>query len=135
MISRYITEDVTEKVVTLLDEFASGQLGSDLSWAHLEKAFGYTRQALSANKIIKEKFTEAKASLKAHKRKVSTSISNEADRDRLKQENDALKERIEEYEKRFIRWIHNCHKRGINPIELDAPMGMSPKTALRSMDR
>lgn len=135
MISRYITADVTEKVITLLDEFATGQLGNSLSWAHLEKAFGYSRQALSTNQTIKAKFQETKKSLKDSKRKVSNVLENETENKRLRAENAAQKIKLEEYEKRFIRWTINCQKQGINFMRLDAPIGISPKTALRSTDQ
>lgn len=134
MISRYITEDVTEKVLSLLDEYATGQLGTDLSWARLEKAFGYSRQALSANQTIKNKFKEAKRSLKDHKKGALTVVANAGELEWLRKENIVLKNRIAEYEKRFKRWINNCHKRGINPLDLDAPIGISPKTAYRSRE-
>lgn len=135
MATRYITDIAAEKIVALLDEWATGQLGTGLSWAGLEKAFGYTRQALSANPLIKSKFNEAKQALRARKRSSSTSLSEEEELQRLRYENEELNRRVKEFEKRFTRWIHNCHLKGLNPLDLDKPMGISPKTAQRSRDR
>ncbi|MCS4309280.1 hypothetical protein M2404_003651 [Rheinheimera pacifica] len=135
MTTRYITDTAAEKIVALLDEWATGQLGTGLSWAGLEKAFGYTRQALSANPLIKNKFNEAKQALKQRKRSSSTSLSEDDELQRLRHQNEELNRRVKEFERRFTRWIHNCHMKGVNPLDLDTPMGISPKTALRNRDK
>lgn len=134
MSTRYITDEAAQKIVLRLDEWATGQLGTGLSWVSLEKAFGYSRQALSASPLIKTKFNETKQALKTLKARVSKAGSIDDELERLRKENAAFKERIVEYEKRFSRWIHNCHKKGINLIELDNPIGISPKTAKRALD-
>jgi hypothetical protein len=134
MTTRYITDVAEQSIVQLLDEWATGRLGTGLSWANLQKAFGYSRQALSGNPRIKAKFNETKQALKALKTRVQRAGSVEDELERLRQENAELKARVVEYEKRFTRWIHNCYKRAINPLDLDAPMGLSPKTAGRSLD-
>lgn len=134
MVTRYITDEAEQSIVLLLDEWATGRLGTGLSWANLQKAFGYSRQALSGNPRIKAKFKEAKQALKTLKTRVQTAGSVDAELERLRQQNAELKARVAEYEKRFTRWIHNCHKRAINPLDLDAPMGISLKTTVRSLD-
>jgi len=134
MTTRYITDEAEQKIVQLLDEWATGRFGTGLSWANLQKAFGYSRQALSANPRIKTKYKEVKQALKSLKTRVQTAGNVDNELDRLREENDELKARVVEYEKRFTRWIHNCHKRAINPLDLDEPMGISLKTAARSLD-
>ena len=135
MLKRYITDSLEQQIIALLDEWATGLLGEGLSWANLVKAFGYSRQALSGNPAIKEKFDEAKKALRDRKRTLSKKVSNKDEVEVLREENAALKKRVEEYEKRFTRWMHNCHLKAINPLELDNPMGISFKTAMRSRDR
>lgn len=134
MLARYITPKVEEQALTLLDEWATGQLGNELSWAKLEKAFGYSRQALSANKSIKNRFDEAKKSLKILKRETLKKSLNDAELEHLRSENEELKRKINEFEKRFTRWINNCYTKGINPLELDEPIGISPKTTYRARE-
>lgn len=134
MSMRYITAEVEQKIALLLDEWASGQLGTGLSWAGLEKAFGYSRQALSANPRVKAKFKETKQVLKTVKVRISKAGSVDTELEQLRNENMALKARVLEYEKRFLRWINNCHKRAINPLDLDEPIGISPKTASRALE-
>mgnify|MGYP005843554007 CR=1 FL=1 len=131
MFKRYITDSLEQQIIALLDEWATGQLGTGLSWANLEKAFGYSRQALSGNPAIKEKFDEAKQALRDRKRMLSKRVSDKEEVEVLRKENTLLKKRVDEYEKRFTRWMHNCHVKGINPLDLDNPMGVSFKTAMR----
>lgn len=135
MLNRYITKSHEQQIIALLDEWATGLLGPGLTWSNLVKAFGFSRQALSANPAIKKKFEEAKKALRERKRTLSKKVSDKEEVEVLREENAALKKRVEEYEKRFTRWIHNCHLRGINPLELDYPMGVSFKTAMRGRDR
>ena len=135
MLNRYITKSHEQQIIALLDEWATGLLGPGLNWSCLVKAFGFSRQALSGNSAIKKKFEEAKKALRERKRTLSKKISDKEEVEVLREENAALKKRVEEYEKRFTRWMHNCHLRGINPLELDNPMGVSFKTAMRGRDR
>lgn len=135
MFTRYISESLEQQIIALLDEWATGELGTALSWAKLEKSFGYSRQALSGNRAIKNKFDEAKAALRNRKKSVAVQNARLDELEALKNENLKLSIQVQEFEKRFMRWMHNCHLKAINPLDLDAPMGVSFKTAMRARDR
>ncbi|WP_442782733.1 hypothetical protein [Collimonas fungivorans] len=58
-----MNESAIKSMIFDLDKWASGQLGSKLTWAVLEDRFGFSRQSLQARPEIKAAYDNAKQSL------------------------------------------------------------------------
>jgi hypothetical protein len=89
-------------IVKDLDRWASGQLGSKMTWAVLEDRYSYSRQALQAKPEIKAAYDLAKLALSGglvKSREVATK-----DKDELQREVARLKLEIADYQKREVLW-------------------------------
>lgn len=129
---RYISEQLEQQIVAFLQQWESGELGQALSWAKVAKASGYTRQALSANRPIRDAFNKAKQALKDPKKKPLDTAKTQNEILSLREENARLAALVLEHEKRFMRWAHNCQSKGINLLDLDKPIGVSFKLVSRT---
>jgi len=58
-----MNESTIKSMISDLDKWASGQLGSKLTWAVLEDRFGFSRQSLQARSEIKAAYDNAKQAL------------------------------------------------------------------------
>lgn len=133
--NRYITNEAEADIVTFLEEWETGRYGKKLTWTILVKSFGYSRQALSGNKTIKEAYNKAKGVLKG----ACSEIDVLAD---LVKENKKLKKAladaqlvIHQYEQKYIRWQSNCAEKGVSVDQLNKPIIPSIKEELRKRDK
>ena len=121
--SRIETNSITA-IVKDLDRWASGQLGSKLTWAILEERFSFSRQALQAKPEIKAAYDLAKLALSGglvKSREESTKDNNE-----LQREIARLKLEIADYQKREglwkLRWqriAYHIREKGIQMHDID----------------
>jgi hypothetical protein len=127
--NRYITAEAEQDILNFLTEWETGKYGKKLTWSVLEKAFGYSRQALSGNSNIKVVFNNAKGTLKN---------SDNTSPDELKKENKELKNKlnkantlIHQYEQKYLRWQINAQLNGLSIMTLNKEVQPSMKEELR----
>lgn len=113
-------------IVLDLDRWASGQLGSKLTWAILEERFGFSRQSLQVKPEIKAAYDVAKLALSGGL--VKSRKDAEKDNEELKREIERLKLEIAEYVKREnlwkVRWqriAYHIRVKGIQMLDIDKP--------------
>lgn len=109
-----------------LDRWASGQLGSKLTWASLEERFGFSRQSLQAKLEIKAAYDLAKQALSGglvkSRQQASKDIEElQRDVDRLKLEVTELQRREGLWRLRWQRIAYNIRAKGIQMIAMDKP--------------
>lgn len=91
-----------KSIVTDLDRWALGHLGSKLTWSTLENRFGFSRQAMQAKSEIKAAYNNAKQALSGglvHTKEQTTTENN-----KLLCEIERLKNEIEEFKRKEISW-------------------------------
>ena len=122
---RMASSDIAS-VVLDLDRWASGQLGSKLTWAVLEERFGFSRQSLQAKSEIKAAYTLAKQALSGGLVKSRQQATK--DNEELQREIDRLKLEIIEYQRREslwkLRWqriAYHIRAKGLQMFEIDKP--------------
>lgn len=122
---RMASSDIAS-VVLDLDRWASGQLGSKLTWAVLEERFGFSRQSLQAKSEIKAAYTLAKQALSGGLFKSRQQATK--DNEELQREIDRLKLEIIEYQRREslwkLRWqriAYHIRAKGLQMFEIDKP--------------
>jgi len=115
--NRYITAEAEEEIINFLAEWETGRYGKKLTWSVLEKAFGYSRQALSGNSLKK---------------------NDNSSSDFLKTENEELKKKlnkanelIHQYEQKYMRWQINAQLQGLSIMTLNKEIQPSMKEELR----
>ncbi len=100
--ARRISDADVVQMVRELDRWSQGHLGSKLTWAILEKRFGFSRQSLQGKLAVKVAYNTAKAALASgivqSKRKISD------DNGELKREVERLEKMLQLWEQRDIRW-------------------------------
>jgi len=127
--NRYITAEAEEEIINFLAEWETGRYGKKLTWSVLEKAFGYSRQALSGNSNIKIKFTNAKESLKKNDNSSSDFLKTE--NEELKKKLNKANELIHQYEQKYMRWQINAQLQGLSIMTLNKEIQPSMKEELR----
>lgn len=135
MMNRYITNDAEEDIVKFLAEWETGRYGKKLTWTILVKSFGYSRQALSGNKTIKEAYNNAKEVLKGACSEIDVLSDIAKENKQLKKALAEAQEIIHLYEQKYIRWQSNCASRGISVDVLNKPIAPSIKEELRKRDK
>lgn len=115
------------QVVNDLDRWASGQLGSKLTWAILENRFVFSRQSLQAKPEIKAAYIHAKNALSGGLVK---------SREQAYQENDALFREVERlkleirgyqnnellWKERWQRIAYHIREKGVQLGAIDKPV-------------
>lgn len=121
--SRIETNNITA-IVKDLDRWASGQLGSKLTWAILEERYSFSRQALQAKPEIKAAYDLAKLALSGGL--VKSREEANKDNDELQREIARLKLEIADYQKREglwkLRWqriAYHIREKGIQMHDID----------------
>lgn len=125
--SRYIDEAVEADVLLLLNDWASGMYGSKLTWATLEKASDFTRQALAARPNIYNAYAEAKKAIRGGGA-VSPSKELQAELDRARKKIKQMENEIEQYRNLWVLWTYNAETAG---IDLNRPMPKGFKDSQR----
>lgn len=122
-----ISEKDVDLIVSELDQWAEGQLGSKLTWALLEERFGFSRQALQAKPQIKAAYDIAKLALS--RGLVKSRQQNNEDIYNLIQENRRLKAQIEEHQRREHLWKqrwqrigYHIREKGLHLSTIDRPI-------------
>ena len=122
--SRRISDADVVQMVRELDKWASGQLGSKLTWAILEKRFGFSRQSLQSKPLIKAAYDQAKSALSGGI--VRTKEKVVEDNGRLSREVDRLKRALEAWElkdkqwkQRYQRIAFHLRQKGLHLYDLD----------------
>ncbi|MBD2232515.1 DUF837 domain-containing protein [Phormidium tenue] len=127
-----ISEKDIDLIVSELDQWAEGQLGSKLTWALLEERFGFSRQALQAKPQIKAAYDIAKLALSSGL--VKSRQQNDKDIDNLIQENRRLKAQIEEHQRKEYLWkqrwqriAYHIREKGSHLSTIDQPIPPNKK--------
>ncbi len=129
--SRYITADDESDILKYLKEWESGRYGKKLTWGVLNKAFGFSRQALSGNVNVKSGFDDAKAKLKDATTEIDVLTEISKENRKLKKELADANKLIHEYEQKYIRWQVNATAKGISVEALNKAVDPSIKEELR----
>lgn len=129
--SRYITADDESDILKYLKEWESGRYGKKLTWGGLNKAFGFSRQALSGNANVKKSFNDAKTKLKDATTEIDVLTEISKENRELKKELAVANKLIHEYEQKYIRWQVNATAKGISVEALNKVVDPSIKEELR----
>ncbi|HGH4222738.1 TPA: protein kinase [Pseudomonas aeruginosa] len=130
--SKRIDEVDVRLILQEIDRWRHGSLGSELTWAVLEKFSGFSRQSLHARPEIKAAYQEAKIALRSGlaKTRVEAVANNEA----LQTELDRLKLQLAVYEEREAKWrarwqriAYHLRAGGFTPSHLDKPIPIGVK--------
>ncbi len=100
---RRMSESDINRIVSELDQWALGNLGSKLTWAILEKRFDFSRQSLQAKPEIKAAYDNAKSSLSGGLIKAKDQSIKEAEE--LQTEVDRLKKQLKLYQAKEEQWL------------------------------
>lgn len=119
-------------IISDLDKWAQGHLGSKLTWAVLEERFGFSRQSLQAKSEIKAAYDHAKQALSGGivKTKEQATTENEAlicEVERLKKELENYKIKEQLWMKRWQRIAFHIRQKGFQVEEIDKPMDAQEK--------
>ena len=115
-------------IVADLDRWALGELGSKLTWAVLEKRFGFSRQSLQTKSEIKAAYDNAKQALSGGLIKTKEQATKEVKE--LQVEVDRLKTELEAYKRKEAQWLRrwqqiafHVRQKGIQMMNVDkAPL-------------
>jgi len=129
--SRYITADDETDILKYLKEWESGRYGKKLTWGVLNKAFGFSRQALSGNANVKDGYDDAKAKLKDATTEIDVLAEISKENRELKKELANANKLIHEYEQKYIRWQVNATAKGVSVEALNKVVDPSIKEELR----
>jgi len=129
--NRYITGEVESDILKYLEEWKTGRYGKKLTWKILSKAFGYSRQALSGNRVIKDAYDDVIDILKGARSEIDVLKEVVQENEQLIKELTKAKELIHQYEQKYIRWQVNSQTKGISVEVLNKPVPPSIKEELR----
>lgn len=124
---RRMSETEIKLIISELDRWALGHLGSKLTWAMLEKRFGFSRQALQAKHEIKAAYDNAKAALSGGlvQTKEQTTKQNEeliCLVSRLQKELEHYKAQELLWKQRWQRIAFHVRSKGIQMQDVDKPI-------------
>jgi hypothetical protein len=117
-------------IISELNRWALGHLGSKLTWAILEDRFGFSRQSLQAKSEIKAGYDNAKQALSGGLIKSTEQASKE--NEILTCETKRLISEIEEFKRKEIKWkkrwqciAFHVRQKGMqmNAVDRDIPEG------------
>jgi hypothetical protein len=130
--TRITASDITN-IVSELDRWALGHLGSKLTWAVLEGHFGFSRQSLQAKAEIKAAYDNAKDALSGGLVKTQSETNKENEElicevDRLNKEIEAYKSKELLWYKRWQRIAFHIRQKGmqVQAIDQELPQGTEP---------
>ena len=121
---RRMTDSDVKSIVSDLDRWTAGQLGSKLTWSVLEERFEFSRQSLQAKAEIKAAYDYAKKSLAGGlvKSREQAAQENEAllhEAQRLKLEVAEYKRREHLWRERWQRIAFHIRQKGLQVHEVD----------------
>jgi len=123
---RRMTDSDVKSIISDLDRWAAGQLGSKLTWSVLEERFEFSRQSLQAKAEIKAAYDYAKKSLAGGLVKSREQATQE--NEELLHEVQRLKLEVAEYKRRENLWrerwqriAFNIRQKGLQVHEIDHP--------------
>ncbi|MDO4226808.1 MULTISPECIES: hypothetical protein [Neisseria] len=135
-------------IVTDLDRWALGELGSKLTWAVLEERFGFSRQSLQAKPEIKAAYDNAKRALSGGLVKTKEQATKEVEGlqvevNRLRAELEAYKRKEEQWLRRWQQIAFHIRQKGIQmasidqkvPVNAELPSNTETVLILRSFDK
>lgn len=125
---RRMSDSDINTIVADLDRWALGELGSKLTWAVLEKRFGFSRQSLQTKSEIKAAYDNAKQALSGGLIKTKEQATKEVKE--LQVEVDRLKTELEAYKRKEAQWLRrwqqiafHVRQKGIQMMNVDkAPL-------------
>ena len=125
---RRMSDSDINTIVADLDRWALGELGSKLTWAVLEKRFGFSRQSLQTKSEIKAAYDNAKQALSGGLIKTKEQATKEVKE--LQVEVDRLKTELEAYKRKEAQWLRrwqqiafHVRQKGIQMMDVDkAPL-------------
>ncbi|WP_042152562.1 hypothetical protein [Pseudoalteromonas sp. '520P1 No. 423'] len=129
--NRYITVEIESDILKYLGEWKTGKYGKKLTWGIISKSFGYSRQALSGNKVIKEAYNDVITTLKDTTSEIDILADIAKENKKLKKEITDANALIHEYEQKYIRWQENAMAKGISVEALNKPIDPTIKEQLR----
>lgn len=121
---RRMSDSDINTIVTDLDRWALGELGSKLTWAVLEERFGFSRQSLQAKSEIKAAYDNAKRALSGGLVKTKEQVTKEAEElhvelARLRTELEAYKQREVLWQRRWQQIAFHVRQKGIQMASVD----------------
>ena len=126
-----ITPEREKEICDLIVLLASRATSGKVTWAQLEDATGFTRQALSAREQIAETYQSINGTKK-------TIVTAEQKLEELKaklakkeEECKRLSETLAEYDQKYVRWLYNATNANLTVDQLNAPLPDSMKTTAR----
>lgn len=134
-----LTDAVVDKLVHLCNTYASGVLGDRFGWQDLERVCGLPYQTLCKNSRIFQAYQEAKQALRKQ-RGAEAAIApvrkmkpNELEQRcaQLEEQNAELEKKLKQYELRFVTYLHNLARQGLQPDVFEKPIQESLKYAAR----
>lgn len=105
---RRVTDSDIRTIVSELDRWALGELGSKISWSKLEERFGFSRQTLQAKPEIKSAFDNAKTALRGGLVKSKEQASSE--NVELNCEIRRLNIELEDYKRKELLWLERWQR-------------------------
>lgn len=125
--TRRIDEVDVRLILQEIDRWRYGALGSELTWAVLERFSGFSRQSLHARPEIRAAYQEAKIALRSGlaKTRVEAVANNEAlqaELDRVKRQLAIYQERETQWRARWQRIAYHLRAGGFTPSHLDKPI-------------
>jgi len=124
---RRMSDTDIKGIISDLDRWALGHLGSKLTWSILEERSGFSRQSLQAKPEIKAAYDNAKRALSGGLVKSKEQASKE--NEELVCEVERLKNEIEEYKRQELKWkkrwqqiAYHVRQRGIQVASVDKTM-------------
>jgi hypothetical protein len=129
--NRYITGEAEEDILKYLAEWKTGRYGKKLTWPILAKAFGFSRQALNGNVVIKACFNDVKQTLKGADSEIEILKDISKENEQLKKQVKELEILIDGYQQKYLRWQYNAEARGITVEQLNIPVPPTIKEELR----
>lgn len=130
-----LTPDLEREICSQIILLAARSKNGKVTWAQLADVTGFSRQALSANSAISSQYREVNGIQK-------TAISSERRIQELEDklaksqaECKRLKKTLEEYDKKYVRWLYNATNANLTTEQLNTPVPESLKTSGRKKDQ
>lgn len=124
---RRMSESDINTIISDLDRWALGELGSKLTWAVLEERFGFSRQSLQAKSEIKAAYDNAKRGLAGGLVKTKEQVFKEAQE--LQVEVDRLQIELESYKRKEEQWLRRWQQIAFHVRQKGIQMASVDKTA------
>jgi hypothetical protein len=123
-----INDSKAAGIITELERWRDGELGTKLTWARVEAFSGFTRQALSRHPPIVSAYQAAKSVLAAPARRSRSRTQND-ELLYLEHTIENLRAEVRRYELLEQKWLerwqciaYHCSRRGLSIDEFDRPI-------------